>query len=150
MNKLNKNYFIVLPAVVMGLILTNTAWAQSRTITAQDGHVVGKGCEALHKSIDIAAGDPALVDEVLSLFPQSFCTAGSLLAFVLNLLLSLVGLVAVIFIMVGGYQYITGMTTGGKEAVGKGKQTITNAVLGLIVVIMAAAIVNIVISLLSN
>lgn len=113
-----------------------------------DGHKVGKGCEALHNAIDEAAGGASAASDVIHLFPQQFCTAGSLLSFVLNLLFTFSGLIAVLYIMIGGYQYMMGVSAGGKEAAGKGKTTITNAIIGLIVIIMASAIVNILIRLL--
>ncbi len=57
-------------------------------------------------------------------------------------LLSLAGVIAMLFIIIGGYQYIF---SGGNEALAKkGKTTLTNAVLGLIIIILSFVIVKIV------
>jgi type IV secretory pathway VirB2 component (pilin) len=56
-----------------------------------------------------------------------------------NILFGFAGLVAVIFIIYGGYQYMTG---GGGEGAEKAKKTILGAVIGLIIIIASVAIVN--------
>jgi len=61
---------------------------------------------------------------------------------VLTILLTLAGIAAVIFIIIGGFQY---MTSGGNdEQAEKGRKALTNAVIGLVAVILAYAIVTIV------
>lgn len=63
---------------------------------------------------------------------------------IINGLLGIVGAVAVWFLIVGGSQYIT--SAGNPEQVAKAKNTIMYAIIGLIVVILALAIVNFVIT----
>ena len=60
---------------------------------------------------------------------------------VFNILLYLAGIIAVLFIIIGGYQYLT--SGGNDEDAEKGKKTVTNALIGLIVVILAFTIVNV-------
>ncbi len=112
-----------------------------------DVPALGSGdCATLEQSIEFAAGGDSRFTDVLGIVPH-FCTASSLMGFILNILFAFSGAVAVIFIIIGGYQYMTGMSSGGKEATGAGKKTITQAVIGLIVIIMASALVNIVLGL---
>ena len=59
---------------------------------------------------------------------------------VVNILLYIIGAVAVIMIIVGGIRYVT--SNGDQGAVSGAKNTILYAVVGLVVAIMAFAIVN--------
>lgn len=65
-----------------------------------------------------------------------------------NALLFLIGLVAVIMIIFGGFKYITSSGDAGKLE--SAKNTILYAVVGLLVAILAFAIVNFVISTFSS
>lgn len=63
---------------------------------------------------------------------------------IVNVLLYILGAVAVIMIVVGGIKYTT--SNGDSSAVTSAKNTILYAVIGLVIAIMAFAIVNFVIS----
>ncbi len=69
--------------------------------------------------------------------PASF---GELISTITNLLLGIAGSIAVIFIIVGGIQYAT--SAGDDSRVQSAKNTIMNAVIGLVITVMAYAIVN--------
>jgi hypothetical protein len=56
------------------------------------------------------------------------------------MLLQAAGYVATIFIIVGGFKFLTG--TGSPDTVAKARTTILNAVIGLIISIFSVAIVN--------
>lgn len=71
-------------------------------------------------------------------------TIPELLGMVINAFLILAGTVAVLFIIVGGFQYVS--SAGNPESVQKAKNTILYAVVGLIVVILSYAIVNFIIT----
>jgi hypothetical protein len=73
-----------------------------------------------------------------------YCSAGDLLTAVLNILFGFTGAVAVIFIIIGGFQFIT--SRGNDEQAEKGRKTLTNALIGLVVVVLAATIVRIVVN----
>jgi hypothetical protein len=66
--------------------------------------------------------------------------AKNVISTVVNLLLYILGAVAIIMIIVGGIMYVT--SGGDAGGVKKAKDTITYAIIGLIVAIMAYAIVN--------
>ncbi len=60
--------------------------------------------------------------------------------FILNSIIAVIGIVAVIFIVVGGINFMT--STGDPGKVAKAKQTILYALIGLIICALAFAIVN--------
>ncbi len=72
----------------------------------------------------------------------------SLLNRVVNILITLIASVSIIFIIIGGFRLA--FSQGQSEAVTSGKKTITWAIVGLIVALLAFAIVRIVVSLLYN
>lgn len=63
---------------------------------------------------------------------------------IINAVIGVLGLVAVIVIIIGGVQYMTSSGDAGK--VKKAKDTILYGIIGLIIVILAFAIVNFVIA----
>lgn len=77
-----------------------------------------------------------------------FCTAEDLITFVINGLLTLAGTVAVLFIILGGFRYMT--AAGNEEASESGRKILMNAVIGLVIVVMAAAIVRVVVTTLQS
>lgn len=62
---------------------------------------------------------------------------------IVNIFLILAGLVAAIFLVIGGVQYI--ISRGDDDAVEKAKNTILYAIIGLVVIGLSAAIVNFVV-----
>lgn len=58
---------------------------------------------------------------------------------ILNALFGFAGLIAVFYLIYGGYLYIT---SGGGEGAENAKKTILNAIIGLIVILAALALVN--------
>ena len=61
---------------------------------------------------------------------------------VLQGLLSILGILAVVFIVVGGVQMV--LSAGNEEAIGKAKKTITWAIIGLVVAMLSFSIIAIV------
>jgi len=66
-------------------------------------------------------------------------TPGRVVSFAVNLLLGLAGILAFIFLLVGGVQWIT--AGGEKDAVEKGRRKIVQALIGLTIVFSVYAIV---------
>ena len=62
---------------------------------------------------------------------------------VINILLTVVGIIAVIMIIVGGIKYIT--SAGDSSGINSARDTILYAIVGLVVAVMSFAIVNYVI-----
>ena len=63
---------------------------------------------------------------------------------IIEILLHIVAYVSIAFIIVGGFKYIT--SAGSPDGNEKGRKTITNAVIGLIISIISIGIVNFVVS----
>jgi len=79
--------------------------------------------------------------------PQS-TNVVSILNTVIGWILMLVGGIAVLFLIWGGLQYVT--SAGNKDKAEIAKKTITYAVIGLIVIVLAEVIVSLVTSMPSN
>ena len=61
---------------------------------------------------------------------------------IVEIILQLVGYIAVGFIIFGGYKYM--ISAGSPDGMAKARKTITNAVVGLLISVMSVAIVNLV------
>lgn len=74
------------------------------------------------------------------------CSAGtsvtSLISTVINWLLGIAFGVAVLFLIIGGFWYIT--SAGNEEQSDKGRKTILNAIIGIIIIVLSYVIVNVV------
>lgn len=64
---------------------------------------------------------------------------------VIEFMLQLVGYLAVGFIIVGGFKYLT--SAGAPDDIAKAKKTILNAVIGLVISIFSIGIVNVVVAI---
>lgn len=64
----------------------------------------------------------------------------SLITTISNTILLLVGVIAVLFLIIGGFQYIA--SAGNPEQIGKAKQTIMYAIIGIIVALLAYVVVK--------
>ena len=89
--------------------------------------------------------------------PTGNCPAGSicgqstlagLMLQIINYLLIFAGIIAVIALIIGGYWYIT--AAGNEEQAEKGRKALLNAIIGLVIILLAYAIVNIVIKTLTT
>lgn len=68
----------------------------------------------------------------------------SVITSVSNALLAVLGVVCVLFIIIGGFQYVA--SAGNPDSVGKAKNTILYAVIGLIFAILSYAIVSFIVN----
>ena len=69
----------------------------------------------------------------------------SLLKLVINWMLGLAGLIAVLFLIIGGFWYLT--SAGNEEQAEKGKNTVINAIIGIVIIVLSWVIVNVVANL---
>ena len=81
-------------------------------------------------------------------------TAGSgkesivrLIGRIINYALFVAGAVAVLFVIYGGYLYLT--SGGNEDSAKKGRTTVVNALIGLVIIILAYVIVNVVVNFIS-
>jgi hypothetical protein len=84
--------------------------------------------------------------EIAAEFSVKFCSANQVLVWAIQFLLSIAAMVAVLFIVYGGFQYITSAQSGGEKSVLAAKSTITNSIIGLVIIILAYTIVSVVIN----
>lgn len=71
-----------------------------------------------------------------------------LIRIVVFVLLGISGAIAVVFVIIGGFQYLT--SGGNEEAAEKGKKTLINAIIGTVIIIMAYVIINVIVNLVSG
>lgn len=119
---------LVVPALLLGFgafgPLATTAGAQCDTSNL--GITSGKEC---------AKGDEQ---------PADLFGTGGIFTTIVNILLFLIGAVAVIMLIIGGIRYT--LSGGDQNAVTSAKNTILYSIVGIIVAILAYAIVNFVIT----
>lgn len=66
----------------------------------------------------------------------------SLITTVINWLLGIAFGIAVLFLIIGGFWYIT--SAGNEETAEKGKNTAINAIIGIVIIILSYVIVNVI------
>jgi hypothetical protein len=71
-----------------------------------------------------------------------------MIAEIIRLLLIISGAVAVLFVVVGGFWYLT--SAGNEEQAEKGKNTVVNAIIGIVIIILAYVIINAVVGTLNR
>ena len=80
------------------------------------------------------------------------CSAGgsvnSLIRTVINWMLGIAFGIAVLFLIIGGFWYIT--SAGNEETAEKGKGTVINAIIGIVVIILSYVIINVISNLVAN
>ena len=69
-------------------------------------------------------------------------SASQLITRIIEILLAIAGLLAVIFLIVGGFRYIT--AGGNEETAEAAKKTITNAIIGIVIIILSFVIVRVI------
>lgn len=62
----------------------------------------------------------------------------------INIFLGIIGIIAVAFLIIGGFRYIT--SAGDSEVAESAKNTILNAVIGLVIVILSYIIVTVIVN----
>jgi len=70
--------------------------------------------------------------------------ASSVILVYINLALAIVGIIAVGFLIYGGFRYIT--SAGNDEVAGEAKKTILNSIIGLVVIILSYTIITVIIN----
>jgi TRAP-type C4-dicarboxylate transport system permease small subunit len=96
----------------------------------------------------IALGVPIFLAHPAFAASGSVTQVQSFIKSVIELIAGLAGLVATVFFVIGGYQYIT--SSGNPDHLDKAKRTLFHSALGLSIVIAAFVIANIVTTLATN
>ena len=114
--------------------------------------LVATGLTALMAVPMVAFGQDAIGDglgSVSSVFPHGGLSGTTsvmgLIRTIIQLMLMFAGIVAVIFIIIGGYMYIT--SSGNAEQAEKGKNTLVNAIIGIIIIVLSYVVVTVITNL---
>lgn len=94
----------------------------------KDAVTIGEGADAVHW--------PA--GSIIPCGPTNVSSVGEMIVRVTNWILGFAGAIAVLFIIWGGIQYLT--AAGNEKQVASAKLTLTNAIIGLIVILLAGVI----------
>jgi hypothetical protein len=117
-----------------------TVLAQNKAATVD----TATRCSTFLSQFKLSTGSNIVKDSNL---PQ-FCSATEIILFAFNLGMALAGTVTIVFLMVGGFFYVT--SAGNEEQAEKGRKILINAVIGLVVIILSTAIVRILANLLNT
>jgi len=79
--------------------------------------------------------------------PNDTSVSGFILK-IINIALAVTGLVAVLFLIIGGFRYIT--SAGNEETAEQAKKIIINAIIGIVVIILSFVIVRVISNALIN
>ncbi len=124
-------------SLMFGLGLAAPVYAQDAQQQINNGLCAGSNLQFTENpgQCDVSSGDAN--DKINTLIHR-----------IVNLLSAIVGIVAVIMIIVGGFRYIT--SGGNDTSVTSAKNTILYAIIGLVVVALAQLIVRFTLSKLTN
>jgi len=70
------------------------------------------------------------------------CTVKNIIGEIIRLFLGFVGVIALAYIIIGGYQIVT--AGGASDKAEKGKKTLTNAIIGLVIIILSYTIISVI------
>jgi hypothetical protein len=126
MNKLKKYFaaFLAVPLLALSASAIIPAFNAAPASAAADVYNLSSGAEK-------AKGDGT---------PTTLFGNGGMITKIVNVILFLIAAVSVIMLIVGGFRYI--ISQGSQDKVTSAKNTILYAIVGLIIAILAYAIVN--------
>ncbi len=61
---------------------------------------------------------------------------------IVNIVLGVAGMIAVLFVIIGGFRYVT--SAGNEEQAEAGKKTLQNAIIGVVIIVLSFVIVNVI------
>ncbi|MEO8065894.1 MAG: hypothetical protein ABI643_03535 [Candidatus Doudnabacteria bacterium] len=83
-----------------------------------------------------------LINPANGVLPGNATNPISFLFLIINTLLAIAGLLAVLFIIIGGFQYIT--SAGNEERAEAGRKTLVNAIIGIVIIILSFVIITVI------
>jgi hypothetical protein len=113
---------LITAAAVVSLLVSPAAALAFDDSTADD---TGFSIDAFDDQFQGIETDAGLVDTIIN---------------IINALLVLAAIAAIVFVIIGGVRYVTAQ--GDEDAVAQAKNTIIYAIIGIIIIILAAVIVN--------
>ena len=101
---------------------------------------------------NVPAKDPKDYNQQIANFDASTCHLSdlfNLIALVINTAIALAGLYATIMIFIAGFKIVLGGTSGNEGLAKEGKSAITNAIIGLVIVLIAFVVIDTLFSVLA-
>jgi len=93
------------------------------------------------KYIDRDAAVPVAQESTFT-GPAQNASISALIFEIIQVLLFIIGIISVLFVILGGFRYVT--ASGNEEAAEGAKKMITHAIIGLVIVIMSFVIVRVI------
>jgi hypothetical protein len=140
MNFTKKLFFASFFALVLGFY-TLPVLAQTATSPNAPAQTTDQRCTSFINQFGLSKGT-----NIVTGYPV-YCSATQLILKVIDYALGLSGVVSIVFLIVGGFMFMT--SAGNEEQAEKGRKILINSVIGLAVIIMSTAIVTIVASALT-
>lgn len=100
------------------------------------GSGLGENCGPASQGVPVPCG-PGLFGA-----PAGAGTVTDFILLVINVLLIIIGLLTVLFIIIGGFRYVTAQ--GNEEQIESAKNTLKNSIIGLAIVILSFVIVRVI------
>ncbi len=145
----------VLAATAITMIIPSSfASATNRIIAANDGETTGGSGESTPTTEGGTSGGSKAAKEAKKGFETVNQTVGASddlhgsVGVILNIVYSIIGIVAVVMVVIGGVSYATSQGDPGRLK--KAKDTILYGIIGLVIVLMAFAITNFVLTALAG
>jgi hypothetical protein len=142
MNRLMVSIVMLVGFMLIPTIAPQTASAAVASGCSQSSFFLGMPTWYEYLDIGPKNGDPcAIVGPVDTNGNLDWSLAGGRIALaIVDILLRLAGIIAVAFTIYGGVQYV--MSEGDPEKAKKGRESVFNALIGLVVVLISTAAVN--------
>lgn len=129
----NKTKFLKTKVLLLSLLLSVPLLVSAQT---NSNDPVGQGLGAVQTSAFPNQGGGGVLGAN---------TVVGVIAVIIKLMLFVAGALAVLFVVIGGIMYLT--SAGNEEQAAKGRKTVTNALIGIIIIILSYVVVNVVVNL---
>ena len=147
MNKLFKKILILLATMQMIIAMTPLAIAQGTILPKADNGFLDCNTKINYFNqsgkFTIPEDESATLGCAITTGRISLTMVPFFIKYFSNYLLGMVSLVALLFVVIGGFMYSAGGLTGQKD---KGKTFITNALTGMVIAFLAWSIVNVILA----
>ena len=135
---------LLIPALVAPAVLSSEVYAATATVCSNSTTFLG--IPAWYEYLIVESDGSGSGCRVKA--PEGSSAIVLIALAVVDILLRLSALVALIFVVYGGFRFTTAQ--GSPDAISKGKKTVVNALVGLVIAVLASQIVKFVAYLLSK
>ena len=130
-----KKFLLAIPIIASLLLFSSTVGATQNSAFIKNTAFIG-GSSSVERGINSAKAPEQ---------PSVLFGNGSIFERISSMLLFLIGVLSVIMLIIGGFKYV--LSGGNKDAVASAKNTILYAIIGLIVALLAYAVIRFVVGM---